>query len=88
MQWQKSYLETIPVNSWDDMLWKSKSLVDPVAAEMDCYGRNCDYKDFEMGWLLLTTLEDLLEENYKLRILNSHFYAHSENLRASTMALR
>ena len=52
-------------------LSKSKSLGDQVAAEMDCYGRKFDYKDSERDWLLLTALEDLLEENDKFRIRNS-----------------
>lgn len=51
-------------------LSKSKSLGDEAAAEMDCYGTDFDYKDSEIDWLLLTVLEDLLEENDKLTILN------------------
>lgn len=46
-----------------------KSLGDQIAAEIDFYGENCDYQDFEKSWLLVTVLMDLLKEN-KLRVLN------------------
>lgn len=36
----KELLKLSPVNTWDDMLIESKSLVDQITAEMDCYGGN------------------------------------------------
>lgn len=49
---------------------EGKSFGDQIPADIDFYGRNCDYTDFEMGWLLLIILEGLLKENYKLSVLN------------------
>lgn len=68
----KSYLL---VNTWDKVPIGGKSSGDQNAAKMDFYGGNCDYKVFEMGWLLLTALESLLKElqaqSFKLAVLGT-----------------
>ena len=53
-----------------------------MAAALDHYGSNDDYKDCGTGRIFLSVLEHLQKENAKLRSFNSQFKSQSENQKA------
>lgn len=62
--WHKVTVQLLtlsPVVNWDSILVKENVLVDTI------YGENSNYKDSGIGWLLLSSIKALGEENEKLR---------------------
>lgn len=48
-------------------------------AGIEKYDRNCNYRDFGIGWLLISTTDSSKRDNGRLRVINYQFKADCEN---------
>ena len=72
---ESQFIRLSPVVNCDAMSIASESW---ATAGLDCCVGNDDYKDRDVGWVALSTLEHLQRENVKLRSFNSQLKSWSD----------